>query len=542
MTTTLSLPSSPAGAGGEAVRRGLLHRVFVEYNPLYFASALCILAGVYLVARELPKEDFGSKLGIIASTEGYQFLLILAAAVLLRAGLRRPAVILGLACLAFLLDVAMNSERLLSHVGLLSLAPGMRARKAVPVSLALSLLGPTKLWLLAVVFRLRSAKAPLLVSGLALLALPLLPYLTELVEPARRETVYLIVAWLGAPLLAWACSPAAARWTSAWLGADQEPRFQRIARIAPLLVAGLFIAHGLLWSFIASLSRTPALLAPYFLVGAGYAASRWAARLPRAAEFTAWAGTAAALISAALSEPSTGLRPLAVMLLVTGVVLVYLLEARGLQLFLLAASCLFGGAYLTAAGGLEPLPTPGPLWPAGLAAALLAGAVRHRDFRCLLGSALAVAALVAAFRPGEALIGYGGLAAGLWLAVGGWVVFPSLRRWVPMAATILVLGIGAWMLWRELPGAVFAYGGLAATAAGVGIAARRPEFLGAGISGGAVLAAFKHGSWIPASSAGWGVLLLAAGFVFLTVGVGVNLLLARHRARADAPAPVETPP
>jgi hypothetical protein len=232
------------------------------------------------------------------------------------------------------------------------------------------------------------------------------------------------------------------------------------------------------------------------------------------------------------------------MLLAAGGVLVYLIEARGLRLFLLAAGCLFGSAYLTAAGCREPLAVPGPLWPAGLAAALLAGAIRHRDFRCLLGSALSVGAFVAAFRPGETLIAYGGIAAGLWLAIGSWIVFPSLRRWVPVAATILVLGIGAWMLWRELPGAIFACGGLAATAAGVGIAVRRPEFLGAGISGGAVLAAFKHGSWIPASSVGWGVLLLTAGFVFLTVGVGVNLLLARHRSRADAgtPAPVESPP
>jgi len=541
MTT---IPTAPGEPGPESGQRGLLHRIFVEYNPLYFASALCILAGVYLLARELPKEDFGSKLGIIASTEGYQFILILAAAVLLRAGLRRPAAILGLVCLAFLLDVAMNSERLLSHVGLLSLAPGMRARRAVPASVALALLGPAKLWLLAVVFRLRSARAPLLVSGLALLALPLLPYLTELVEPTRRETVYLIVVWLGAPLLAWACSPAAARWTSAWLDDDQEPRFRRIARIAPLLVAGLIIAHGLLWSAIASLSRTPALVAPYFLVVAAMAASRWATPLPRAAEFAAWAGTGAALISAALSESSTGLLPLAGMLLAAGGVLVYLLVARGLRLFLLAASCLFAGAYVTTAGGREPLTIPGPLWPAGLAAALLAGAIRHRDFRCLLGSALAVGAFVAVFRPGEALIGYGGVAAGLWLAVGGWVFFPSLRRWVPVAALVCVLGIGAWMLWREFPGAVFAYGGIAATAAGVGIAARRAEFLGAGISGGAVLAAFKHDSWIPASSIGWGVLLLAAGFVFLTVGVGVNLLLARYRSRADAgtPAPVESRP
>ena len=91
--------------------RAIVHRCFVEYNPLYFASSLCILAGVFLLARELPREAFASKFGIVASTEAYQFLLIAGAAVLLRAGLKRPAAILGLTALVFLLDAALNSER-----------------------------------------------------------------------------------------------------------------------------------------------------------------------------------------------------------------------------------------------------------------------------------------------------------------------------------------------------------------------------------------------------------------------------------------------
>ena len=57
----------------------------------------------------------------------------------------------------FLLDLALNGERLLSHVGMLSLAPGMRARRAVPISALLAFLGPVKLCLLAYVFRLRFA-------------------------------------------------------------------------------------------------------------------------------------------------------------------------------------------------------------------------------------------------------------------------------------------------------------------------------------------------------------------------------------------------
>ena len=537
------LSPRPPGASRDGGWRNFVHRAFVEYNPLYFASALCILAGVFLVARELPKDAFASKAGIVASTEAYQFLLIAASAILLRAGLKRPAALLGLTCLVFMLDVAMNSERMLSHVGLLSLAPGMRARLAVPVSITLAVLGPVKLGLLAVVFRLRSARGMLVVSGLALLAMPLLPYLTELVEPTRRQSVYLALFWLGAPLLAWAWSPSARRWTSAWRDDAGEPRLQRIARVAPLLLAGMFIAHGFLWSFIASLSLTPALAAPYLLAVSGLAARRLALLRPRTAEFIAWLGTGTVLEIASLTESSTGLWPVAAMGLITGAVMVYLVEMKGLRVFLLATGCLFGGAYALVAGGSETLPLPGPTWSAGFALALLAGAIRHRDFRSLLASALAAGATLVTIRPGSLLMPYGGLVAGIWLAAGCWVVFPALRRWIPIAAMVGVLTLGAWMLWQDLPGSAIGTGGLAMASIGIGFAFRRWDFQGAGLGGASVLAAFKHAAWIPASSLGWGILLLAAGFVFLSAGVLVNLLLARARIRVEsAGAELRTPP
>src|SRR5205807_2099633 len=159
--------------------------------------------------------------------------------------------------------------------GLLSLGPGMRARKAVPVSVALAFLGPVKLCLLARVFRLRNVRVPLVIAGLTLLLLPLLPYLTELVDPTRRQSAYLIVSWLGAPLLAWACTPAAQRWTSS--GVDQDERLRRIIRVAPILIAALFIAHGLVWSLIATLALTWAQAAPYLLAISASAAARLAA-------------------------------------------------------------------------------------------------------------------------------------------------------------------------------------------------------------------------------------------------------------------------
>ena len=57
--------------------RDRTHRWFVEYNPLYFASAMCVFAGVWLVSEGLPVDRFASKAAVVAVTEAYQLLLIL---------------------------------------------------------------------------------------------------------------------------------------------------------------------------------------------------------------------------------------------------------------------------------------------------------------------------------------------------------------------------------------------------------------------------------------------------------------------------------
>jgi len=84
--------------------RKLFHRWFVQYNPLYFVSALCVLLGMFLVSLGLG--DLGWNLGQIILTaviQVYEILLITGAAILFRlAGERRPAVILGLLEVFFL--------------------------------------------------------------------------------------------------------------------------------------------------------------------------------------------------------------------------------------------------------------------------------------------------------------------------------------------------------------------------------------------------------------------------------------------------------
>ena len=517
-----------------APRTPLLHRWFVQYNPCYFASALCTLAGVFLLAHELPADSFTSKLGVAASAEGYQLLLMAGAALLLRAGLKRPAAILGITAFIFILDVAMNGERLMSFMGVMSLEPGMRARRAIPASLVFALLGPIKLWLLARIFRLQSARGALAVIGSIVAALPLLPYAVELESTSLsiRNSIYLAISWVGAPVLAWAFTPAARGWTSAWTESERDPWLtRRIALVAPFLVVGLFAAHVVAWNSLSDLALSPALAAPYLLAATCAVVVRLATQ-PRLAEFAGWIGTGATLLAAATAPSETGIWPAGVLAIATGIGLVFVLETTGVRLFLPASVCLFGGTFMISVGPS----IPGAVWPAGLAVALLAGAVRQRDFRCLFVSAISAGIAVWLLRPTSALMAYGGLVAGIWLAVTAWVLFPALRRWVPFGATIAVLALAGAMTWDGIPGSPVGFGALATCAVGAGFALRRIEFQGAGLASGTALAALKYDSWIPHSAGGWGVALVAAGFLLLTGGVALNLLVGRL-GTAGAPEP-----
>ena len=89
----------------------LLVRWFVQYNPLFTASALCVLGGVLLLQRTLG--DGGLLLtGVV---ELYQWLVIGTAALLYRRlHDHRPGVILGLIALVFLVDPTLQTSALAS--------------------------------------------------------------------------------------------------------------------------------------------------------------------------------------------------------------------------------------------------------------------------------------------------------------------------------------------------------------------------------------------------------------------------------------------
>lgn len=513
-----------------------LYRAFVEYNPLYFASALCVLAGLFLLSGSLRPGAMETNFWIVGSTEAYEFLLIGGAALLLGAGARRPAALLGLLALAFILDLPMNSERLLSQVGLLSLAPGMRARRVVPFSVAVALLGPPKLWLLGMIFRLRAGKGGLWVAAAAALLLPLLPYVTELVDPFRRQSVYLVTCWLGAPILAWACTPGARNWTCGRTAEPQDPRLGRMGSVIPFLLAATFLLHRLVWCSVATLPATPALVSPYLLLASWWGMRRRGPGQPARSPALACVGILACFGTAYSAESSVGSWALAAMLVAAGCGFAWFTEIEKQKLFLPAAGCVSLGAYLWGMSDLFGGNIPAVVWTAALALGLLAGTVRYRQFSSLLASALTMWATLGALHRIRDDPSFAVLLAGGYLAVTSWILFPALRKWVGTATLGGILFVGAWMIWRGIPGTPWVYGTLALAAIGAGWALGKIDLLAAGLAGAAALGSLKANSLRPGSPAGWGFLLLAAGFVLLSVGVAINLWISRRAARLSQPS------
>jgi hypothetical protein len=89
----------------------LLHRWFVEFNPLYLVSATFVLGGCFVLSQGIANgESLWATLGITAVSEAYALSLIGGAALLVRIDRRRPAVLLALLALLYLWDLTLSTE------------------------------------------------------------------------------------------------------------------------------------------------------------------------------------------------------------------------------------------------------------------------------------------------------------------------------------------------------------------------------------------------------------------------------------------------
>jgi hypothetical protein len=91
--------------------RRLLHRWFIEYNPLYLLSAALVLGGTNLLSRGFAAEgSLVQMLGGAAVAELYAWTLVAGAALLVRIRLTRPAVLLALLAALYQGDPTLHNE------------------------------------------------------------------------------------------------------------------------------------------------------------------------------------------------------------------------------------------------------------------------------------------------------------------------------------------------------------------------------------------------------------------------------------------------
>lgn len=265
------------GVGESALFRfqRALHDAFVRYNPLYFASALCVLSGVLIVSNELYAYAWTDSRPFLALTIlAYEGLLIGAAALLIRsARLPRPAVILGLLELLFLFDATLQTEAICTHPRFGAVAAYMLAGLAV-----------LKFEALTLVFRLR---LPVLIRGVAWAVLGLIPVtpVVLLAAPLPQPILYLGALWLLASLLYSLLVSRAPLSCDEPLDAWGSTVLRRAGWATALLGILLSLGHALAWGVQFEIEASPPQLAPFVLLAAFAWRREWAV----------WAGAACAV-------------------------------------------------------------------------------------------------------------------------------------------------------------------------------------------------------------------------------------------------------
>ncbi len=400
--------NSPRIAGPDiADVRRVFARWFVQYNPLYFASALCILVGIYLVSTEMQGLRWHSeRLLLVGVLETYQALVLAGAALLLHAGQRRPAVILALLELPFLCDWTFQTEALstLARVG----AWASAAWVVFAVAKALVLLRLFRV-------RLRPVGAVVLLGGLGYVAA--LPQVLAAVTAPFGA--HLAGTWALALLLG--ALAGFRQVVGCFLVLDEWGRTveRRALRAAGFIGAGLGLLHLAAAASQFGVRLEPAHAAPFVLVVALLARD----------EVVAWIGAAIALVLTAGTPEIAS--PVAAGM---GLLLIGCARAWGRPRIHVAAISLLALSVQVAGWSPGPLPPLVP-WVWGLAGCALAWVGWREAVR--LAWAASVASLLLGASPwadrcvprnrlewGLALLGAGFL----WLVLGVALSWAARRR------------------------------------------------------------------------------------------------------------------
>jgi hypothetical protein len=417
----------------------LIHRWFIQYNPLYLVSATLVLGGMTLVSRALAQEgNLYGPLGVSAIAEVYGLALIGGAALLTRIGLRRPGVMLAILAVLYQGDLTLHTETCV-HLG----------QAGIWAAAAWLAMFVGKLYALAWAVKVRFSRGALVAAVCGALGLAILPHLLGRVSPdaagsaialwlfalgvlARRQDVSSLV-----PLDGWGRTVLRRSTRATWIlwavlvcvhvlfwSTQHEVQLAYVLPIFPLLATRYVRSEARAWIAIActlgfvffampfafsttailvaatlalrSLTRVrvttvvqdaaPPASSPYRAASeesapVTVAASPALVPLPRSAQARLWAGALAALHAAVWTFGWTGGRlPAHAAWLDVTVAIVMLALAWRLRDKVMVVPPALGGAHALLATGLVPSPRSGLEW--GLAALALGFA--------LLGASLGV--------------------------------------------------------------------------------------------------------------------------------------------------------
>ena len=233
--------------------QGLVHRWFVQYNPLYLGSAAFVLAGLSLLSSEASR--VGATWGFVAVAaiaEVYAFALIGAAAVLVRRGQRRPAVMLGLLAVCFQADLTLHLETcaFLGTAGDVASVAwlGLFVLKLYALSRALELRPSVSAWAAPTVFAI---------------GLVALPQAFRSLDPTGRTHLVSIFAFTVAALVLWTCRAVESR-------AGYDPRGRRAVAAVWWIWGAIGLGHHAYWVGHFDVSAA-ALFAPAALLATRFA-------------------------------------------------------------------------------------------------------------------------------------------------------------------------------------------------------------------------------------------------------------------------------
>jgi hypothetical protein len=233
----------------------LLHYWFIQYNPLYFFSALCILFGVFLVSRGLREVEWEKgQILLTAVMQVYEIFLITGSAILFRkAGQFRPAVILGLLQVFFIFDCTLRTETMVTA--------GLVGRI---ITVAWIAMVPLKLIALAWIFRLKSTAPIVFVATLMAYGFAGIPHAFN-ASQIDRQLIHLAATWYGIlmTLLLWSQRKARC---DILLDAWVHTVFQRSLRATFCIWTGFYFFHLMIWSGMFSIPLMVSHLAPFLLL------------------------------------------------------------------------------------------------------------------------------------------------------------------------------------------------------------------------------------------------------------------------------------